>query len=262
MDNTHEDSIDSITYCFWNPEELHIYDAFLDAILRAKKNPNSKIFISEDLFHKFRDLISRTDFLEKYKNETNLKFGINDTVIHYNQDLLPFKTKYLISYDLLRKNINIIPVLDEKITKETNLQNISVENINMEENNMLKILEIYEEKQTREIENKYDKQLLDLELKDPIQVILRDAAHQIEIICKSEGDLNAKVVLCSNTEEFTAETVKKRNEIIKIIHSEKEKLENKIKEISSLLELAPNYEEKLQILRDYDIIDKKKNIVL
>ena len=37
---------------------------------------------------------------------------------------------------------------------------------------------------------------------------------------------------------------------------------NKIQEIQALLELAPNYEEKMQILRDYDIIDKKKNIVL
>lgn len=258
MDNTHEDSIDSIAYYLCNPEESHIYDTFLDAISRAKNNPDSKIYITEDLFIQFRDLMRNQDFLEKYKNETNLRFGINDTVVHYNQDLLPFKIKYSISYDLLTKNINIIPVLDKEITNE----NISIGKINMEENNMLKILEIYKEKQTREIENKYDKQLLDLELKDPIQVILRDAAHQMEIICKSEGDLNAKVVLCSNIAEFTAETKEKRNEIIKIIHSEKEKLENKIKEISSLLELAPNYEEKLQILRDYDIIDKKKNIVL
>lgn len=258
MDNTHEDSIDSIAYYFCNPEESHIYDTFLDAISRAKNNPDSKIYITEDLLIQFRDLMRKQDFLEKYKNETNLRFGINDTVVHYNQDLLPFKIKYSISYDLLTKNINIIPVLDKEITNE----NISIRKINMEENNMLKILEIYKEKQTREIENKYDKQLLDLELKDPIQVILRDAAHQMEIICKSEGDLNAKVVLCSNIAEFTVETKEKRNEIIKIIHSEKEKLENKIKEISSLLELAPNYEEKLQILRDYDIIDKKKNIVL
>ena len=51
MNNTHEDSIDSIAYYFWNSEELHIYDTFLDAILQAKKNPNSNIFISEDLFN-------------------------------------------------------------------------------------------------------------------------------------------------------------------------------------------------------------------
>ena len=259
MNNTHEDSIDSIAYYFWNSEELHIYDTFLDAILQAKKNPNSNIFISEDLFYKFRDLMSRTDFLEKYKNETNLKFGINDTVIHYNQDLLPFKTKYLISYDLLRKNINIIPVLDEKITNETNLQNISIENINMEGNNMLKILEIYKEKKTREIEQKYDAQLEDLEFNDPAQILINETEEKLKEMLETD---KVMISVNSDTVNLTPETIEKRKVIIDIIHKEKEELNNVIKEIEALLELAPNYEEKLQILRDYGIIDKRKNIIL
>lgn len=259
MNNTHEDSIDSIAYYFWDSEELHIYDTFLDAILQAKKNPNSNIFISEDLFNKFRDLMSRTDFLEKYKNETNLKFGINDTIIHYNQDLLPFKTKYLISYDLLRKNINIIPVLDEKITNETNLQNISIENINMEGNNMLKILEIYKEKKTREIEQKYDAQLEDLEFNDPAQILINETEEKLKEMLETD---KVMISVNSDTVNLTPETIEKRKVIIDIIHKEKEELNNVIKEIEALLELAPNYEEKLQILRDYGIIDKRKNIIL
>lgn len=259
MDNTHEDSIDSIAYCFWNREESHIYDTILDAISRAKNNPDSKIYITEDLFIQFRDLMRKQDFLEKYKNETNLRFGINNTVIHYNQDLLPFKIKYLISYDLLRKNINIMPVLDEKITKETNLQNISIGNINKEEKDMLKILEIYKEKKTREIENKYDEQLLELECNDPVNTLVTETEEKLKEMLNSD---NVLLVLNSDTMEFTQETIEKRKKIIDIIHQEKKELNDVIKEIESLLELAPNYEEKLQILRDYGIIDKKKNIVL
>ena len=257
MDNTHEDSIDSIAYYFWNSEESHIYDTFLDAILRAKKNPNSNIFITEDLFNKFRDLMSRTDFLEKYKNETNLKFGINDTIIHYNQDLLPFKTKYLISYDLLRKNINIIPVLDEKITNETNLQNISIENINMEGNNMLKILEIYKEKKTREIEQKYDAQLEDLEFNDPAQILINETEEKLKEMLETD---KVMISVNSDTVNLTPETIEKRKVIIDIIHKEKEELNNVIKEIEALLEFAPNYEESTKILLAYDIIDKKGKI--
>lgn len=258
MDNTHEDSIDSIAYCFWNREESHIYDAFLDAISRAKNNPDSKIYITEDLFIQFRDLMRKQDFLEKYKNETNLRFGINNIVVHYNQDLLPFKIKYLISYDLLRKNINIIPVLDEKITKETNLQNISIGNINKEENNMLKILEIYKEKKTEEIEQKYDKQLEDLEFNDPVTVYLHQAENTIKEILKTEEDVS--LVIASNLIEFTQETLEKRKVIIDIMHKEKEELNNVIKEIEALLEFAPNYEESTKILLAYDIIDKKGKI--
>lgn len=259
MDNTHEDSIDSIAYCFWNREESHIYDTFLDAISRAKNNPDSKIYITEDLFIQFRNLMRKQDFLEKYKNETNLRFGINNTVIHYNQDLLPSKIKYSISYDLLRKNINIMPVLDEKITKETNLQNISIGNINKEEKDMLKILEIYGNKQIKKIEQKYDKQLKNIEENDPISVYLKQTEEAIKEMLNSD---NVSLVLNSDTMEFTQETVDKKREIIDTIRTEKAKIKAQIEEITALLELAPNYEEKLQILRDYGIIDKKKNIVL
>ena len=243
MDNTHEDSIDSIAYCFWNPEESHIYDTFLDAISRAKNNPDSKIYITEDLFIQFRDLMRKQDFLEKYKNETNLRFGINDTVVHYNQDLFPFKIKYSISYNSLTRNINIIPVLDKKITKE----NISIRNKNKEEN------------KTKAIEFKYDKQLEELEASDPISVYLKQTEEAIKEMLNSE---NVKLVLHTDTLKFTQETLDKREEIIDTIREEKTKLKTQIEEIQALLELAPNYEEKLQILRDYGIIDKRKNIIL
>lgn len=255
MDNTHEDSIDSIAYCFWNPEESHIYDTFLDAISRAKNNPDSKIYITEDLFIQFRDLMRKQDFLEKYKNETNLRFGINDTVVHYNQDLFPFKIKYSISYNSLTRNINIIPVLDKKITKE----NISIGNKNKEENNMFKILEIYEEKKTKAIEFKYDKQLEELKANDPISVYLKQTEEAIKEMLNSD---NVKLIINSDVVEFTKETIDKKNEIINTIRTEKAKIKAQIEEITALLELAPNYEEKLQILRDYGIIDKKKNIIL
>ena len=201
--------------------------------------------------------MSRTDFLEKYTNEANLKFGINDTVIHYNQDLLPFKTKYLISYDLLRKNINIIPVLDEKITNETNLQNISIENINMEGNNMLKILEIYKEKKTREIEHKYDEQLLELECNDPINAVIEEAEEKFKEMLETD---KVMISVNSDTVNLTPETLEKMKEIKNTIYKEKEELNNVIKEIEALLEFAPNYEESTKILLAYDIIDKKGKI--
>ena len=71
-----------------------------------------------------------------------------------------------------------------------------------------------------------------------------------------------KINVNSDVIVFTDETWKKRSEIIVTIREEKNKLNTKIKEISALLELAPNYEEKIKILRDYEIVDKKKNIIL
>ena len=124
---------------------------------------------------------------------------------------------------------------------------------------MLKILEIYKEKKTREIEQKYDAQLEDLEFNDPAQILINETEEKLKEMLETD---KVMISVNSDTVNLTPETIEKRKVIIDIIHKEKEELNNVIKEIEALLELAPNYEEKLQILRDYGIIDKRKNIIL
>lgn len=138
--------------------------------------------------------------------------------------------------------------------------------IDMEENNMLKILEIYKEKQIKEIETKYDKQLEKLEFDDPINTIIREMTkemnNQIKTICDNENIEEPISITCDLLSiEFTKDTLKKKNEIIDKIKLEKKQLNNKIEEINALLELSPNYEEKIKILKAYDILDKKTGIM-
>ena len=122
---------------------------------------------------------------------------------------------------------------------------------------MLKILEIYKEKKTKEIEQKYDKQLEDLDNNDPVTLLIKETEEAIKEMLNSE---NVRLVISSDVLEFTQETLEKRKAIIDIIHKEKEELNNVIKEIEALLEFAPNYEESTKILLAYDIIDKKGKI--
>lgn len=143
----------------------------------------------------------------------------------------------------------------------TTSNGITYENINKKENeeDMLKILEIYKDKKVKEIEEKYDKEIKELEEQDEAQTFITQAEETLKSILHTEMlkiDVNSDRVL------YTEETWKKRDEIFKKVREEKEKLNTKIKEISALLELAPNYEEKIKILRDYEIVDKKKNIIL
>lgn len=128
-----------------------------------------------------------------------------------------------------------------------------------EKEHMLKLLEIYKGRKVREIETKYDKQLEELEANDPIQVFIKQSEETIKEMLDTEV---VKLTLHSDVVEYTQETIDKKNEIINTIRDEKHKLNIKMDEISALLELAPNYEEKVKILRDYDIMDKKKNIIL
>lgn len=147
----------------------------------------------------------------------------------------------------------------KKIDKNIKIPSLN-NNINKKEKtDMYKILEIYKEKQTKIIEHEYDKQLEEIEQNDPVKGYL----EQVEKTLKEMLNTNMlSINLKTDVIELTPETTEKRNEIIKIIRDEKQKLEDKIHEIEALLDLAPNYEEKIQILRDYGIMDKKTNKIL
>lgn len=182
----------------------------------------------------------------------------NGYIIYQSTKLNPFSSTYIIQVELLKRKINIEYIedvnIDESVVVDWN--DIVNKKIFSKEgkNNMLKVLEIYKEKKTREIETKYDKQLEELEFNDPVQVILRETENNLKEILNTE---TLTLTINSNVKEFTEETLDKRDEIIKIIHVEKQNLKMQISEIEALLELAPNYEEKMKILQAYDIIDKK-----
>lgn len=203
-------------------------------------------FRDRDEIEEFREIIM--DYVREYKLSMKLLYPIVDkvVVIYYDAECRKIDSKYLIEW-------NYSAVSWNEAKKQCNLKN------NKEEKDMLKILEIYKEKKTREIEHKYDEQLLELECNDPVNTLVKETEEKLKEMLNSD---NVLLVLNSDTMEFTQETIEKRKKIIDIIHQEKKELNDVIKEIESLLELAPNYEEKLQILRDYGIIDKKKNIVL
>lgn len=203
-------------------------------------------FKNSDEINEFREIMM--DFVREYKLSMKLLYPIvgKAVVVYYDANCRKIDSKHLIEWEY-----SAVPWNEAK--KQCNLKN------DKEEKDMLKILEIYGNKQMKEIEQKYDKQLKDIEENDPISVYLKQTEEAIKEMLNSD---NVSLVLNSDTMEFTQETIEKRKKIIDIIHQEKKELNDVIKEIESLLELAPNYEEKLQILRDYGIIDKKKNIVL
>ena len=216
-------------------------------LLEEVKDSKETIKIYGGFLQRFRFLATK----QKYRNILDKKMndlGISNLVIKLDaRDTMNLDLE--MNYDIFTRNVIIKPAL---------IQDNTLPNKNKEENNMLKILEIYKEKKTREIEQKYDKQLEDLEFNDPVTVYLHQAENTIKEILKTEEDVS--LVISSNLIEFTQETLEKRKAIIDIIHKEKEELNNVIKEIEALLEFAPNYEESTKILLAYDIIDKKGKI--
>lgn len=127
-----------------------------------------------------------------------------------------------------------------------------------EEDEMYKILDIYETRERRKINDLYDEKIKSLIEDDEIQKIIKEMENQVRTVAgeRAEGYCFAYPGLY---EERTAKAIKE-------LEQERDKkvkdLRNKIIDIKAITELAPNYEEKLKILRDYEIMDKKKNIIL
>lgn len=241
----------------WNPKSLDdindtlrnydLYLNFIDVLKTAKQIQPETIIVEQYIFERIERII-KNKFIDEF-NEAMKKIGIEKVIIKRE---CKDSSHYQIYYNSMDRSIYVKPYYEDYKLKK-------YETENKEGNNMLKILEIYKDKKEKEIEIKYNKQLEDLENNDPVTLLIKETEEAIKEMLNSE---NVRLVINSNVLEFTQETLDKRKEIINTIKTEKAKIKAQIEEITALLELAPNYEEKMQILRDYGIIDKKKNIIL
>ena len=241
----------------WKPKSfddindtLKNYDLYLSFIdtLKTAKQIQPKIIIVEQYIFEEVERIIKNEFIDEFI-EARKKIGTENIIIKRgNKDF----SYYQIYYNSMDRNIYVEPYYKCYKTKKYEIEG-------KEENNMLKILEIYKEKKTKEIEQKYDEQLLELECNDPITTVIKEAEEKLKEMLETD-----KVMISVNSDSdivyLTQETLEKRKAIIDIIYKEKKELNNVIEEIEALLEFAPNYEESTKILLAYDIIDKKGKI--
>lgn len=239
----------------WNPKSfddindtLRNYDLylnFIDVLKTAKQIQPETIIVEQYIFEGIERII-KNEFIDEF-NEAIKKIGIEKIIIKRE---CKDSSHYQIYYNFMDRSIYVEPYYEDYKSKK-------YETENKEENNMLKILEIYREKKTKEIEHKYDEQLLELECNDPINAVIEEAEEKLREMLETD---KVMISVNSDTVNLTPETIEKRKAIIDIIHKEKEELNNVIREIEALLEFAPNYEESTKILLAYDIIDKKGKI--
>ena len=126
-----------------------------------------------------------------------------------------------------------------------------------EEQKMYKILELYESKQRQLIMNEYYKKKEEIKEDDTVTIILEQLKGQLEAIIPEKM---SRLDISNNV--YSDETDKLLEDLEKEKDKKLDELYQKLEEIKALLQLSPDYQESLKILRDYEIIDKKKNILL
>ena len=265
--NEYEKNSDTV---FLEPKYYTITDNPKETYTLTIKYNNRKILLST-----YNIELIRTD--ESFKSElfSNCFYGaieeiINDTIKRIikgnieQDELEKWKSRENIEFSMATIDYDDYNKIE--LAANGNIKNIVKKN---KEDNMLKILEMYKEKKQGEIVDVYDKKITEVVEQDEIQQILKEAYNKINIYIEEKGtnpEINSlKKEELDNIKRillYSFDTDKKihylecdRNEKMNIVSQN-------VKEIQALLELAPNYEEKINILRDYEIIDKKKNVIL
>jgi hypothetical protein len=122
-----------------------------------------------------------------------------------------------------------------------------------EEDNM-KILDIYKERKEDAILEDYEKKEEAVLAEDEMQKIINEMTDQVNALLESENRTDFFYV---ESEGFT---LTKTNEKLDKLNEEKEdeilQLNKTIEEIEAMFELTEDYEERMKILKKYGIIDK------
>ena len=118
----------------------------------------------------------------------------------------------------------------------------------------MKILDIYKERKEKEFNQEYNEKREELIAKDTIQNIINEMQDQVNAILESEEAIGRLKVY--EPSRFTKDTEKKLKEIGLELDNKREKLRSTLEEIRALFEMTEDYQERMKILKRYDIIDK------
>ena len=139
--------------------------------------------------------------------------------------------------------------------KSYNLEGIkeSINKINKEEKEM-DILEIYKERKIKTLEKEFSEAKKVAIEEDEIQKIIIEMTNQVNTILENEG---SDTRYESHPNLYTSKTEAKLNKLNDKYHEQIEELRSTLDEIRALFELTDDYNERIKILKNYDILDKK-----
>lgn len=240
------------------PTNYHCYVSDVNRLnlIRTVESINYENMISKTKSSK--DILLETiEMFGKYSEVPPL-YKERDFVYTYNSQLEEISKESELAYAFTKLNSSTKEIEKPFRKLKESLENLSKDfNKIKEEQKMLKILELYENKQKQLIRNDYYSKMKKIKENDVVSIIIEEMKKQLEAVIPEKmekTDINFDV--------YSDETDKLLEDLEKEKDKKLDELYQKLEEIKALLQLSPDYQESLKILRDYEIIDKKKNIIL
>lgn len=152
--------------------------------------------------------------------------------------------------DIAETNSEFLNQYAKKPIKECE---VKINKINEEEKEM-QILDLYEKRKVKALEKEILEAKSKIKEQDEIQSIILEMANQVNTILENQG---RKIKYEFEPNLITTETEVKLDELDKKYHEEIKNLRSTLDEIRALFELTDDYNERIKILKNYDILDKK-----
>lgn len=154
----------------------------------------------------------------------------------------------------LRYDVPNIKMSDYKgIVLEKMEKEILKLNDKVKEEKEMDILEIYKERKIKTLEKEFSEAKKVAIEEDEIQKIIIEMTNQVNTILENEG---SDTRYESHPNLYTSKTEAKLNELNDKYHEQIEELRSTLEEIRALFELTDDYNERIKILKRYDIINK------
>lgn len=133
--------------------------------------------------------------------------------------------------------------------------NISI--MDRKEENYMKILEIYSRRIIKEIDNELTEKIKEINSEDNVRKILQEAENQLNVLLNRD-ETNPIILRCDvNCEEKTSRAIV----VVQEERDEKERQLNELlMEINAQLEITETYEQKMDILVRYGILNEQWKI--
>lgn len=225
----------------------------------------------EERFKKYSENLGKVFTIKKI-NESRIhswsyvELEETDKIIPYISDLEKIQTKEDLDIELCKycefeKPFDSLGNCCEGCRCDEAYENYKREilEINESEEFKMEILDIYRNRKLEKISSDHIKKQEEIRKNDIFAKLASEYNSQVKALFKNEfneeytlGDISPKV------ESF--ETKEKLEQAYIEFINEKEKLEETIQEVKAQLEIAENYETKIKILKNYNILNKEGKI--
>lgn len=190
--------------------------------------------------------------LDPLLGSTSYQVSIIDKVeeLWWGEKHIELTSDVKLRYDITDINIPDYTsiVLDEMERNLLKLKN------KVKEEEEMDILEIYKERKIKTLEKEFSEAKKAAIEEDEIQKIIIEMTNQVNTILENE-DSDTRYE--SHPNLYTSKTEAKLNELNDKYHEQIEELRSTLDEILALFELTDDYNERIKILKNYDILDKK-----